>query len=68
MRIINKTDGPQYMIAAVCGMSPSRLSEYCLLQRDIPMHHMLALCDYLKCNPDDILGIVEEPESVVMGR
>ena len=51
--------GPQYMIAARAGMAPSRLSEYVLLQKDIPFHHLVSLCRVLNCEPDDITGPTE---------
>jgi len=44
------------MIAALAGMSPSRLSEYILGQRAIPQHHMIGLCRVFECEPEDILG------------
>jgi len=52
--------GPQYMIAARAGMPPSRLSEYILLQKDIPAHHVVALCRVLECEPEDIIGEAED--------
>lgn len=52
--------GPQYMIAALAGMSPSRLSEYCLMQKDIPVHHMVGLCRVFRCEPEDILGVAPD--------
>ena len=51
--------GPQYMIAALAGLSPSRLSEYVLLQKEIPGHHLVALCRVLGCEPEDIMGVAE---------
>lgn len=56
MKILDE-GGPQYMIAARAGISPSRLSEYVLMQRRIPPHHLVALCRVLKCNPEDIIGL-----------
>lgn len=50
---------PQYMIAARAGMSPTRLSEYCLMQRDIPAKHLVSLCEVLECEPELLLGKVE---------
>lgn len=47
---------PQYMVAARAGMSPSRLSEYCLMQRDIPTKHLVALCEVLECEPESLVG------------
>lgn len=47
------------MIAARAGMSPTRLSEYCLMQRDIPAKHLVSLCEVLECEPELLLGKVE---------
>lgn len=52
--------GPGYMVAALCGFAPARLSEYMLFQREIPVGHLRELCRILKCEPDEILGEVEE--------
>lgn len=52
--------GPQYMIAALAGMSPSRLSEYILGHRDIPQHHLVGLCRVFQCEPDDIIGEADD--------
>jgi hypothetical protein len=52
------------MIAARAGMAPSRLSEYILGQRDIPAHHIVSLCKVFKCEPDEIVGEIEEPQFV----
>lgn len=47
--------GPQYLVAARCGFSPSRMSEYAL-GKPIPPKHMIALCSVLSCAPEDITG------------
>jgi DNA-binding Xre family transcriptional regulator len=49
-------DEPQYLIAARCGIHPSRLSMYALGQCRIPVKHVRALCKYFKCAQKDILG------------
>lgn len=53
------------MIAARAGMPPSRLSEYILQQREIPPHHLISLCQVLNCEPEDIVGLVEENPLVI---
>lgn len=44
-------------------MPSTRLSEYKHGKRSIPIHHVMALCDVLKCEPCDIVG-EEEVETV----
>ena len=51
---------PNYIIAAMAGVHPTRLSEYALGKRYIPPHHVQRLCEVLKCNPDDIIGDMED--------
>lgn len=58
------TDAPQYMIAALAGMSPSRVSEYALGKKPIPTHHLLALARVLKKNPSDLVGEADVDLSV----
>lgn len=57
---------PAYMVAARAGFSPSRLSEYMLGRRDIPTHHVIALCEVLNCLPDEIIGW--DSDAVVLGE
>lgn len=54
--LLEPQNRPNYIIAVSCGMAPSRLSEYALGKRQIPVHHLIRLCEVLHCNPDDILG------------
>lgn len=53
--LLEPKNRPNYMVAALCGFPPSRLSEYSLGRKQIPPHHLMALCEVLNCNPDDIL-------------
>lgn len=53
------TNTPQYIIGSLAGIHHSRMSEYCLMQRPIPPHHLLALCEVLDCEPDELLGIAD---------
>jgi DNA-binding Xre family transcriptional regulator len=55
---------PNYFVAVACGMAPSRLSEYALGKRAIPAHHVIRLCEVLKCNPDDILGAYDSEHAI----
>lgn len=54
-KLLEPQNRPNYMVAALAGMSPSRLSEYALGRRAIPPHHLIRLCEVLECQPDDIL-------------
>lgn len=63
-RLLWAENRPNYMIAAKIGVAPSRLSEYGLGKRPIPPHHLIALCEVLRCSPDDILGPADEDVSV----
>lgn len=52
--------GPQYMIAARAGITPSRLSEYALGHRSIPAHHLISLAEVLKTNPANLVGEADD--------
>lgn len=49
-------------IAIACGMHPTRLSEYANGKKGIPVHHLMALCQYFDCSPNEIQGEAEETE------
>jgi plasmid maintenance system antidote protein VapI len=53
---------PQYVIAAEVGVSPARISEYCLGKRAIPTNHIYSLVKVLGCNVDDLLGYANDSE------
>lgn len=61
--LLRHENRPNYQVAAMAGIAPSRLSEYALGRRRIPPHHLIRLCEILNCSADDILGEVE-PRSV----
>jgi Helix-turn-helix len=44
-------------IARKCGFPAPRLSEYVMGRRTIPPHHLVLLCEVLRANPDDIIGV-----------
>lgn len=48
----------QYQIAAKLGIAPSKLSTYAH-GAEIPRHHILPLCQYFHCNPEDLIGWTE---------
>lgn len=56
---ILETGGPAYIIAARCGFSPSRMSEYTMGTKAIPFKHLVALCKVLRCDPEDVVGWTE---------
>lgn len=59
LRALLLDDGrPQYMIAALAGLPPTRISEYALGRRNIPLKHVIALSDVLKCEPDEITEVL----------
>jgi transcriptional regulator with XRE-family HTH domain len=60
LRLLCLEHGPQYQIAAAARISPSKLSEYTLGKLPIPMHHLLSLAEVFHCQPEDILGEVED--------
>lgn len=51
---------PQYVIAAEVGVSPARISEYCLGKRSIPTNHIYSLVRVLNCNVQDLLGFADD--------
>lgn len=56
-------DYPAFMIGGLAGVHPSRLSEYSRGLKSIPSHHMILLCKYFECEPDDLLG-EQDPASI----
>lgn len=59
IRIMEK-DIPAYVLAAIAGVAPSRISEYRNAKKAIPAHHLYALARALECNPVDIQGFADE--------
>lgn len=49
----------QYQIAGLTSIAPTTIAEYCLGQSAIPTHHMLRLCEFFQCEPEDLIGIIE---------
>jgi transcriptional regulator with XRE-family HTH domain len=54
-----EADEPQYVVAAVCRMHPSQLSEYALGQRPMSIKHLRALAKYFGCRQQDLQGWLE---------
>lgn len=47
---------PQYIIANEVGIPSPRLSEYVHGRRQMTIPHLLQLCEYFRCNPDELIG------------
>lgn len=53
---------PQYRVAADIGIHPSTISQYALGRIEIQPHHLVMLTRYYQCNPEDIMGYLDEPD------
>lgn len=65
--LLLEADVPQYQVAAKCGIHPSQLSRYALLQDDVKPKHLRALCRFFKVAQQELLGSSTfdyRPESV----
>lgn len=60
-------DCPSGLVAERAGIKQSRLSEYRHNKRRVPMGHLIALCDVLGCDPEDLVGDVEVDEVAING-
>lgn len=54
-RLMSDRHIKSYTVAGLTGISPRILSEYCAGRREMPQHHLLALCRVLETTPDLIL-------------
>lgn len=59
-----RSPDPQFVIAGICGIHPSRLSEYALGRRPIKNAHLQLLCEYFNCNAEDLIGFLDEDEEI----
>lgn len=55
------TGKTQTEIAKILGTSQSYYSEYELGKRELPIKHLIKLCEYYKVSADYILGIKKAP-------
>lgn len=53
---------PQYAVAAAMHIDPSTLSNYSLGRKEILPHHLIAMTRYWRCDANDILGYLDEPD------
>ena len=47
---------PQHRVAAETGINPSTLSEYALGKTPYTQKNLALLCDYFKCEPNELAG------------
>lgn len=52
---------PQYQIAGLCGIHPTKLSAYSRGEKAMSSKHLLALCHVLNVEPEEIIGWVDRP-------
>lgn len=50
---------PNYKIAAALDIHPTTLSLYARGKKDISAQHLIAMCKFFECEPEDILGNIE---------
>lgn len=58
------SEKPQYIIAAEIGIHPATLSQYSLRRVPIATHHIPKLTRYFKCQPEDIVGVLNERDLI----
>lgn len=51
---------PQYKLAALLDVSPTRLSEYALGRRPIPTNRIYHFCTVLSVSPTELIGWDDE--------
>lgn len=52
-------DKPSYQVAAAANIAPSQLSRYMSGRDDIRASHLVALCELLNVEPEEIMGWTE---------
>ncbi len=60
-------DIPAFMIGGRAGIHPTRLSEYSLNKKPIPPHHLILLCKYFRCEPEELIGWMTDEELAATG-
>ena len=51
----------QYQVAGLVGISPAKIAEYCLGERDIPQYNLDKLAVFFECEPEELVGIIDSP-------
>lgn len=63
LRVLLTTSSiPQFRIAGLSGVHPSRLSEYSLGKRPIQPKHLIALSEFFQLPADQIVGYETDPD------
>ena len=55
-------DRPMFVIAGLSGVHPTLLSQYSRSLKPISSAHMILLCNYFNCEPEDLLGEIDPEE------
>ena len=55
------TGEQQYVVAGMTQIHPTIISHYAQGKRAISSLHMIKLCNYLKVNPEDLVGEITIP-------
>lgn len=50
---------PNYQIAAALAIHPTTLSLYARGKKDISASHLITMCKFFECEPEDLLGNIE---------
>jgi hypothetical protein len=56
---MRETGKPLYVIAGEVGISYPQMTAYSSGRKQILSHHMIKLCDFFECEPDEIWGPAE---------
>lgn len=63
-KLLLNSDKPQYLVAGEIGLHPSTLSLYALGRKAIAPHHLVLMTRYWQCEPEDILGYLDEDDII----
>lgn len=56
---LQSTSRPNYVIAAAMGIHPTTLSLYARGNKPISASHLVAMCKFFECEPEELLGTIE---------
>lgn len=57
-------DLTQQQIASILRTTQSHYSQYELVKRELPIHHLITLCEFYNVSADYILGFTDEPKKL----